>query len=364
MICPRCLEPLMRYRFFAGLVWQCERCGGRAVALSVLRKAVQPQVVRGMWSSVVQGGVRSPLLCPSCRQAMQQVVAPSPSPVTLEVCSRCQFVWADAIELEQLPPASVSAPPKEPDLPPQAKEALALAKVEALRERARSQAYSSEEVPDDVFSAALALLGLPVEVDNPIRNYPWGTWLTAFTVVATSLLAFWQMERALDTLALVPAEWWRMGGINLLTNFFVHGSLLHLVGNLYFLVVFGDNVEDLVGHTRFLALLVASTLMGNVAHILFDPRSEVPCVGASGGVFGLIAFYVLLFPQVPFLVAYRFRFFVVPAWVLALMWLLFQMLGVWQQVSGAGQVSSLAHVGGALAGVGAWILWRKELQYN
>ncbi len=363
MICPRCQEPLHRYQSYAGLVWQCTRCGGRAVALSVLRKAVEAPAVRALWVTATQGGMRSNLRCPSCQKPMRQASTGVGVPALLEVCDLCQFVWADAGELEQMPQAPPPAQPTEPDLPPEAKEALAIAKVEALRERARSS--GNDDVPDDPVRVVLLLLGLPLEEDNFLQRQPYMTWLTAFTITVVSIMAFYNMERALQTLALVPAEWWRYGGITLFTSFFVHGSIFHLLSNLYFLVVFGDNVEDLIGHTRFVILLVLATLAGDVAHIALEPRSEVPCIGASGGISGLVLFYALAFPHGRLYLAYRVgwyvRFFGLPAWLFALIWLALQVLEVIVQLSGAGDVSGLAHLGGAGAGYACWLWWRREV---
>ncbi|MEJ5252886.1 MAG: rhomboid family intramembrane serine protease [Chthonomonadetes bacterium] len=362
MICPRCGEPLTRYQSFAGLVWQCARCGGRAVALSVLRKAVDERTVRALWVTATQGGIRSPLRCPSCQKPMRQAVAGVSVPVTIDVCELCQFVWTDAGELEQMPPAPPPPQPQQPDLPPEAKEALAMAKVEALSQRTRR--YGDEELPDSLLHTALLLLGLPVEEENFLQRQPWMTWLTAFTITAVSLIAFFDLERAIRTLALVPAEWWRYGGITLFTSFFVHGSIFHLLSNLYFLVVFGDNVEDFLGHTRFLLLLTLSTLVGDVMHIAFDPRPDIPCIGASGGISGVVLFYALAFPHAKLYLAYRWYWFIrvfsLPAWVLALIWVALQLLGVAGQMYGASGVSALAHLGGAAMGFVYWLLWRNQ----
>lgn len=362
MICPRCQEPLTCYRSYAGLVWQCERCGGRAVALSVLRKAVEERSVRALWVTATQGGLRSPLSCPSCRKPMRQALVGTSVPVTVDVCERCQFVWTDVGELEQMPPAPPPPQPQEPDLPPKAKEALAMAKVQALSQRQRR--YGDEELPDSLFQTALLLLGLPVEEKNFLQRQPWMTWLTAFTITAVSLIAFVDLDRAIRTLALVPAEWWRYGGITLFTNFFVHGSPFHLLSNLYFLTVFGDNVEDFLGHTRFLLLLALAALAGDVLHIAFAPRPEVPCIGASGGISGVVLFYALAFPQAKLYMAYRWwlywRVFSLPAWTLALLWLILQLLGAFEQISGIGGVSALAHLGGAITGFLCWLMWRQR----
>ena len=82
-----------------------------------------------------------------------------------------------------------------------------------------------------------------------------------------------------------------------MTSFFIHGSLLHLVGNVYFLMVFGDNVENDIGRWRYAALLLAATLAGGFLHIALDVRPLIPCVGASGGIAGVLTYYALRFPR-------------------------------------------------------------------
>lgn len=332
------------------------------MALSVLRKAVDERTVRALWVTATQGGIRSSLRCPSCQKPMRQAVVGVSVSVTVDVCELCQFVWTDAGELEQMPPAPPPPQAQQPDLPPEAKEALAMAKVEGLSQRARQ--YGDEDLPDSLLHTALLMLGLPVEEENFLQRQPWMTWLTAFTITAVSLIAFYDLERAIRTLALVPAEWWRYGGITLFTNFFVHASILHLLGNLYFLVVFGDNVEDFLGHACFLLLLAVATLMGNVLHVAFDPRRDIPCVGASAGISGVVLFYALAFPHARLYFSYRYywRFWVfsLPAWAMALIWLALQVLGVFQQIYGASGVSALGHLGGAAVGFFGWLLWRNR----
>ncbi|MCL6507516.1 MAG: rhomboid family intramembrane serine protease [Bryobacteraceae bacterium] len=152
------------------------------------------------------------------------------------------------------------------------------------------------------------------------------------------------------------------GGITLFTSFFVHASFGHLLGNLYFLLAFGNNVEDRVGHGRFALLLVLATLAGNILHIAFDPRPDIPLIGASGGISGIVLFYALAFPNARIYMMVYFRVFSVPAWAFAVIWLLWQFAVVMAQISGFSGVSALAHLGGAMAGLGCWLLWRRERQ--
>ncbi|WP_210485354.1 rhomboid family intramembrane serine protease [Microvirga antarctica] len=90
----------------------------------------------------------------------------------------------------------------------------------------------------------------------------------------------------------VPVE------LTLATNIFLHGTLFHLVGNLLFLWVFGDNVEDAMGHLRFVIFFVLCGTLASLAHVLVDPHSHRPLIGASGGISGVVAAYLILYPRV------------------------------------------------------------------
>lgn len=140
----------------------------------------------------------------------------------------------------------------------------------------------------------------------------------------------------------------------LVTSMFLHGGWLHLLGNMWFLWVFGNNVEDAMGHTRFAVFYLLCGLAAAVAQVVIDPGSPVPMVGASGAISGVMGAYAILYPRVRIhtLVVLVILFFrlTVPAWVMLGYWFLLQLLG-----TGVGQVGGVAfwaHVGGFLAGAG------------
>jgi membrane associated rhomboid family serine protease len=157
----------------------------------------------------------------------------------------------------------------------------------------------------------------------------------------------------------------RDDGVTFLTSFFLHAGILHLVGNIYFLFVCGDDVENFLRPFRYLTLIAFAAFIGDLAHIAANPHSQIPCVGASGGIAGLITFYALNFPHVKlgFLMRYGwwwFRWIRLPTWFVFVLWILFQFVGAWEQVAGISAVSSVAHIGGAVVGLVAWLLWRKN----
>lgn len=138
----------------------------------------------------------------------------------------------------------------------------------------------------------------------------------------------------------------------LLTSMFLHGGWLHVLGNCWFLWVFGNNVEDAMGHFRFLAFYLVCGLAAAAAQIMIDPASAVPMVGASGAISGVMGAYVVLYPRVRvhtlvFLLIFFFRM-TFPAWAVLGIWFLIQVINA--QVESVGGVAVWAHIGGFLAG--------------
>jgi len=140
-----------------------------------------------------------------------------------------------------------------------------------------------------------------------------------------------------------------------LSSMFMHGSWLHLIGNMWFLWVFGNNVEDVTGRMRFLAFYLLSGFAAAAAQILSNPSSAVPMVGASGAIGGVMGAYVLLFPQARITTLLFLGFFSrlieVPAIVMLGYWFVIQILSGAVADTGGGGVAFWAHVGGFLAGI-------------
>jgi membrane associated rhomboid family serine protease len=275
----------------------------------------------------------------------------------LDVCVRCQMLWFDPTEYDVLPKVQPAEP--EPELPPAAKQALAIMQIELERER-NEPSVEAGEWPDEYWVVLPAIFGFPVEQgQEPLTRVPWLTWGLSAAVATISL---WALFSGLDPLVarfgFIPAEPSRLAGLTFLTSFFLHGGILHLVSNLYFLLIFGDNVEEFLGKERFLILLFGAALVGDLAHLLGDAQSILPCIGASGGISGVIAFYALKFPHVRLGFLVYFQWLNMPARFAFGLWLLLQVLGTWQQLAGFNTVSALAHLGGAGVGVACWLLYR------
>ncbi len=162
----------------------------------------------------------------------------------------------------------------------------------------------------------------------------------------------------------IPAEISRgQDLVGLLTSMFLHGGWLHILGNMLFLWVFGDNVEDAMGHVRYLLFYLLCGVAAGAAQVLIDPTSRIPLVGASGAIAGVLGAYILLVPRGRIRTLVVFGFFItvilVPAWVQIGIWFLLQLfsgvasLGV--RTDEGGGVAFWAHVGGFVAG--AILVW-------
>ena len=142
-----------------------------------------------------------------------------------------------------------------------------------------------------------------------------------------------------------------------LTSMFLHGSWMHVIGNMWFLYIFGDNIEDYLGHFRYLLFYLAAGLLAMMTQVGFDPHSTVPALGASGAIAGVLGAYFVLYPKARVLIWFPIFFiFYLPAWITLGYWFVVQFFSgaatslVYEGRSAGGGVAFWAHVGGFLFG--------------
>jgi membrane associated rhomboid family serine protease len=153
--------------------------------------------------------------------------------------------------------------------------------------------------------------------------------------------------------------------LTLLFAMFMHGDIMHIGGNMLYLWIFGDNVEDRMGHARFLIFYLLTGLLASVAQIAFGPNSLIPNLGASGAIAGVLGAYLILFPRQSVKVLMGRGIVEVPALVAIGLWGLLQFIGGFGQVTSAGDrggVAYMAHVGGFVAGIVLVFLFRDGQQ--
>ena len=326
------------------------------MSLPLLRRRADPAAITRFWQMVRTSRKPVATQCPSCLKGMVEVqFAPRGGDATerLDFCELCQFLWFDAGELAAIP--GYTSPPQRKQLPQKAREALALIEVEKIRQDAEADA--AREGPEHVWQLAVAFFGLPVEHNaESLQRKPLATWIVSLLVLLVSLIVFSIGRDLFLQLAFIPNEPFRYLGLTWITSFFVHGGILHLASNLYFLVVFGDNVEDTIGRKAFLLVLFSGTILGHALHWMIEPRGHLPTVGASGGISAIIALYALAFPHTRLGMLLKYGWINFSARMGFFVWIGLQVLTVYLQVVGVSNVSALAHLGGCLAGVSYW-LW-------
>ncbi|WP_420863839.1 rhomboid family intramembrane serine protease [Algirhabdus cladophorae] len=209
----------------------------------------------------------------------------------------------------------------------------------------------------------------PLRDHNPSQRTPYVTYV----LMAANILifiAYWPMfdtPREINnffyTWALMPAQI-QQGNqyYGFVTSMFLHGGLMHLGGNMLFLWIFGDNMEDEWGHVGFLGFYLGCGILAGLTHYAADPSSTVPTVGASGAIAAVMGGYVLLFPKakvdILFIFIIIFRIIPVPAWVMLGAWFALQLFGGFSAPLTGGGVAYWAHAGGFVVGMLATLpLW-------
>lgn len=208
---------------------------------------------------------------------------------------------------------------------------------------------------------------LPLADHNPRRTTP---FVNVLLIVVNVLMFFWELslgaaiQPVLQNLAFVPATFWSSaplvpGVVAMFVSMFLHGGWLHLGGNMLFLWVFGDNIEDRLGHGRYLLFYLACGIAATLAHAAMNPTSSVPSIGASGAIAGVLGAYLLLFPRqrittlIPIFIFITVR--EIPAIVLLGFWFVLQLFVGTVSLGGSiheqGGVAYFAHIGGFLTGM-------------
>jgi membrane associated rhomboid family serine protease len=211
---------------------------------------------------------------------------------------------------------------------------------------------------------------IPLHDDNPTEITP---FLTIFFIVICVLVFFWQMSlggqgnqaavyslgvipavllnqvQLPPELALIPAE------LTVFTSMFMHGGFMHLAGNMLYLWIFGNNVEDAMGHIRFVIFYLLCGIAAVIGQVIQNPGSEIPMIGASGAISGVLGAYLLLYPHAKILVMIPLGFYAhmvrLPAGLVLVFWFVIQIVSsLAADPNGAG-VAWFAHIGGFIAGM-------------
>lgn len=203
---------------------------------------------------------------------------------------------------------------------------------------------------------------LPIRDHNPSGQTPFVTYALMALNIGI-FLSYWPLfdnPRALNIFfydwAMTPVLVTQTGDyMTILSSMFLHGGWLHLAGNMLFLWIFGDNMEEEFGHVGYLIFYLACGVAAAVAHLVSAPMSQVPTVGASGAIAGVMGGYLLLFPKarvdILIILIVIFRIFTIPAWIMLGLWFGLQLFGGFGADPDTGGVAYWAHAGGFIAGI-------------
>jgi len=211
---------------------------------------------------------------------------------------------------------------------------------------------------------------IPISDDNPTERAPVVNWLL---IVACVLVFVWEfslgavdMDSAMGVWGFTPAAFFghmqapsEMFGVpaagTIVTSMFFHGSVLHLLGNMLYLWIFGDNIEEAMGHVRYVLFYLACGAAAALTMSLLDPSSDIPMVGASGAISGVLGAYMLLYPRarvrelIP-LGIIPVLFWIRAVWVVGI-WFVLQLVSAAYSEIGEPGTAFWAHVGGFIAGL-------------
>jgi len=376
MHCPVCQTTLRPVRSRDLEVDVCPHCGGTFFDRGELRETLDAVLTTGEAPDARLQPDRRALAvqrlqehsrdCPRCAATMTKLNYCYDSNIILDRCPRCEGIWADRGEVLKC------AQYRKGD--PKLDRMTASMAENARRQQAFRDAAARGSAPMRPTYLGWAWWYLPALIplgdDEPSRRLPVVTvgLLTVNTVIFVGMVLRLSLEGRIgvfDTFGLIPSR--VLSGEQawgLLTGMFLHAGLFHLFGNMLFLWVFGDNVEDAFGRLRFLGFYLVCGLAAGLAHVVTNMGSELPCVGASGAISGVLGAYLVLYPRASIRTLVLGNLTEVPAYVYIGIWIALQVLYAvsYTAVGVQGGVAWFAHIGGFAAGLTlAWGLRRRAL---
>jgi membrane associated rhomboid family serine protease len=206
---------------------------------------------------------------------------------------------------------------------------------------------------------------IPIRDVNPRTRVP---VVNISLIILNILFFFWELaqgprlEAALMNVAFIPERifmpgHWIQDSVSVVLSMFLHGGWIHLGSNMLYLWIFGDNIEDRLGHVRYLLFYLACGFVATFAHAFSSPGSVLPAIGASGAIAGVLGAYLVLFPQAHVMTAIPFGFYLavraVPAILVLGLWFVIQLFTGFASFGGTeqGGVAYFAHIGGFVAGL-------------
>lgn len=295
LVCPRCRESLQSVPALGGHAYDCPSCHGRAATLALLRRAGHRTVIQELWQKSSNNAHGTGLDCPSCHQKMACTHYSSTyGSVEFDLCETCQMLWLDGGEIDHLgeAPHSEISDSSFQQTSRKPKDQLNPTIPNILNNT------TDHRQPTDTWSLMVGVLGLPQEINpTPTTSKPLATWSLIAIISIVTLSAHFHPPVA-DYLATTATSPWYERLIASTLGLFRFPDVISLLVNLYFLSVFGDNVEDAVGSWKFCSLFVgASILVTGTAYLFVESTHYSALGGSQGGIAAIIGFYATRWPK-------------------------------------------------------------------
>jgi membrane associated rhomboid family serine protease/Zn-finger nucleic acid-binding protein len=358
MLCPVCKKQMMSRQIGEVTVDICSNCGGiwfdkdeLKETLSILKKSSEIPF-RNFKPLPREDEAQEfrEIYCPRCATALKPFNYAYDSGIFLDRCPSCGGIWADRDETESIASFLKGNPKLEK-----------LGKSYLDHSKERQTWIDLKEASPTMMSNAfywqfLPLIVLPVGDENPRQHFPWVTMaliLINIIIFICEVIFISDPQSFFNRYGSIPVN--IASGKNLytlLSSIFLHGSLLHVLGNMFFLWIFGDNVEDIFRPFKFLVLYLTSGILGDVLHTFTHLASNMPMVGASGAISGLMGAYFVMFPTARMKIFFVKRVIYLPAALYIGAWISFQIIyGLADIGLSVSNVGFFAHVGSFVAGM-------------
>ena len=360
MECPVCSYRLKRATSKNIVVDVCTHCSGiwfdsgeLQVFLRELVKSdkITPQKTRLFQPRDIETSDQSTQkirMCPKCGLVMKTFNYAYDSNVFVDKCPECEGIWTDAGEAKEIA-GHLKEDPKAKFIGHDiVKHQQSLNELEEWADLAGKFAG-----PVSFLWLFMPKIIIPLGDDNERTKFP---AITLSIIVLCCAIFLFQMfgvndhETFFHRFGFVPTNFWSIG---LITSMFLHGGILHLLGNMYFLWIFGDNIEDRLGHWWYIVFYLAGDFAASILHTLFNMGSDIPSIGASGAISAVMGAYFVFYPQARLKLFCICRVISIPSFIYLLIWFLFQLL--FGAIAFSNEVSYgigwFAHIGGFAFGM-------------
>ena len=292
-------------------------------------------------------------VCPRCGFILEPFNYMYDSNIILDRCRKCMGLWTDPGEVEKVVGFVRTAKKMEP-----LGETIASLQHKPGVLDDLVDLYEQLKSPLSIFELLCPKIILPLSDENPREKFPFITVSLIALNVGVFLLTFLftkNVAGVFERFGLIPADFF---SIYTITSMFLHGGIFHLLGNMFFLWIFGDNLEDLLGYDLFLVFYLVCGIGAGAVHSLMNMGSEIPAIGASGAISGVMGAYLFFYPKVRINVLLISRIVPVPAFLLLGCWFVMQLIfgALAHYVGEVYNIAFFAHIGGfVIGGIFAWL---------